>query len=125
MSRQTLVCERLAGSLSVFAHLIRIRIIEELGMKDSCRVQVLAQKLQIPQSTVSHHLAQLRRYGSVEGARSGKTVSYSLRRTWLAEWLAGGIRFLELRTLESGSVREAVDTVRQLWQTSSETKLGS
>ena len=125
MSDQTLVCERLSESLSVFGDLIRIRIIEEMAIKGSCRVQVLAQKSQIPQSTVSHHLAQLRRYGSVEGARSGKTVSYSLCRTWLAEWLAEGIRLLELRTLESGSVREAVDTVRQLWQTSSETKLGS
>jgi DNA-binding transcriptional ArsR family regulator len=94
-------------------------------MKDSCQVQVLAQKLQIPQPAVSHHLAQLRRNGIVEGKRSGKTVSYSLRRRWLAEWLAEGIRLIEMRTLENGSVREAVDTVKQLWQTSSETKLAS
>jgi DNA-binding transcriptional ArsR family regulator len=125
MPHQTLVCQHLAESLSVLAHPLRIRIIEELGMKDSCQVQVLAQKLQIPQPAVSHHLAQLRRNGIVEGKRSGKTVSYSLRRRWLAEWLAEGIRLIEMRTLENGSVREAVDTVKQLWQTSSETKLAS
>ena len=121
MPEQMLICKHLAEALSVLAHPHRIRIIEELHMRESCQVQVLVEKLCLSQPTVSKHLGQLRRHGLVEGRRCGRVICYSLTQGWLADWLAEGTKIIETRQLDNAQMIEALRSVRKLWQPSAET----
>lgn len=115
MPQQTIVATQLADILSVIAHPHRIRIIEELG-RHECDVHTLAELLNLRQSTVSQHLAQLRSKGIALARRDGRSVRYSLSRTWLAGWLVEGFQLLELQNAQSSKVMEAAKAVRRLWR---------
>jgi len=66
-----------ASLLRALASVHRLRIIHLLG---TGRVEVheLAAELQLPQATVSQHLAALRSAGLVAATREGRTVWYEL-----------------------------------------------
>ena len=66
-----------ASLLRALASVHRLRIIHLLG---TSRVEVheLAAELQLPQATVSQHLAALRSAGLVAATREGRTVWYEL-----------------------------------------------
>jgi DNA-binding transcriptional ArsR family regulator len=66
-----------ASMLRALASVHRLRIIHLLG---TSRVEVheLAADLQLPQATVSQHLAAMRSVGLVVATREGRTVRYEL-----------------------------------------------
>jgi len=115
MPQQHLVAQQLAEILSVIAHPQRIRIIEELGAH-TLDVQTLANTLKLRQSTVSQHLAQLRSKGIAVATRDGRTVRYSLARTWLANWLVEGVQLLELQNAKSSTIMRAARAVKKIWR---------
>ncbi|MCR4431322.1 MAG: metalloregulator ArsR/SmtB family transcription factor [Tepidanaerobacteraceae bacterium] len=68
---------RLAEILKVIGHPARLCILCKLMNKD-CNVTTMQNCLDLPQSTVSQHLAVLKARGIIEGKRKGVEVIYSL-----------------------------------------------
>lgn len=66
-----------ADKLKVLADTTRLAVIEAL-MEKPQYVNELMDRLRVEQSLLSHHLAQLREAGLVEGKRDGKAVRYQL-----------------------------------------------
>ena len=66
-----------ASLLRALASVHRLRIVHLLGT-GSVEVHDLARDLQLPQATVSQHLAALRSAGLVAATRDGRTVRYEL-----------------------------------------------
>ena len=66
-----------ASLLRALASVHRLRIIHLLG-SGSVEVHDLARDLQLPQATVSQHLAALRSAGLVAATRDGRAVRYEL-----------------------------------------------
>jgi len=67
--------EEISEMLKALAHPIRLQIVIGLT-KDECNVSKIQEKLGLPQSTVSQHLAILRRNGIVKARRDGVKVCY-------------------------------------------------
>ena len=117
MPERLIVAQQLASILSVIAHTHRIRVIEALGARE-LDVQSITSALELPQATVSQHLAQLRSKGIVRSRRDGHHVFYRLSNPWLARWLVDGFALLELQTSGSDEVLAAAKIARKLWQLS-------
>ena len=66
-----------ADKLKVLADTTRLAVLESL-MDRPQRVNELMDSLDVEQSLLSHHLAQLREAGLVEARRDGKAVLYQL-----------------------------------------------
>lgn len=69
--------EELSEVLKAIAHPIRLQIICGL-IEDECNVSRIQEDLGLPQSTVSQHLAILRRNGVVKARREGVKVCYQV-----------------------------------------------
>lgn len=69
--------QRLSETLKAVAHPVRLQIVAGL-LKDECNVSGIQEKLGLPQSTISQHLAILRRYGIVKARREGVRVCYQV-----------------------------------------------
>lgn len=69
--------EKLAEKLKALAHAHRICIVKGL-MENQCNVTKIQECLEIPQSTVSQHLAKLKAVGIIEGKRKGLEICYSV-----------------------------------------------
>jgi len=69
-------CEKLAEIFRAMSHPIRVRIIIGLVEKNECNVMTMAEKLEIPQPAVSHHLNILKNAGLVTGIREGNQICY-------------------------------------------------
>ncbi len=67
--------EREAEILKVLGHPIRLKIVAGL-MSESCNVKKIWECLELPQATVSQHLALLKNKGIIEGQRNGVEVFY-------------------------------------------------
>jgi len=66
--------------LKVIAHPVRLCLLNCL-MESSCNVTTLVHLMEIPQSTVSQHLAKLRTAGIIAGTRNGLEVTYRVVNT--------------------------------------------
>jgi ArsR family transcriptional regulator len=66
-----------AEILKVIGHPIRLKIVAGLCMKE-CNVKHIWECLNLPQATVSQHLALLKNKGIIEGKRDGVEVHYSV-----------------------------------------------
>ena len=55
---------------------IRLCIVKGLMTNEGCNVSKMQDSLDIPQSTLSQHLAKLRNLGILEGERNGVEVNY-------------------------------------------------
>lgn len=75
----------LAEFLKILADLTRLRIINLLLENPGMRVKDMVEVLELPQSTVSRHLAQLRQSGWVEVKRVDIWVQYRLSRNVIPE----------------------------------------
>ena len=64
-----------AEILKVIGHPIRIKIVAGLCTKE-CNVKHIWECLNLPQATVSQHLALLKNKGIIEGTREGVEVHY-------------------------------------------------
>lgn len=68
---------RKAEKLKALAHPHRLCIVKGL-IDNSCNVTKIQECLDLPQSTVSQHLAKLKSAGIIEGSRSGLEICYSV-----------------------------------------------
>ncbi|MGK2904857.1 MAG: ArsR/SmtB family transcription factor [Desulfuromonadales bacterium] len=69
--------DREAEILKVLGHPIRLKIVAGL-MSQSCNVKKIWECLELPQATVSQHLALLKNKGIIEGKRDGVEVFYQV-----------------------------------------------
>jgi ArsR family transcriptional regulator len=90
-----------AELFKALGHPVRVRVLELLAVADSPVSEMLADT-GIEPSTLSTHLAVLRRAGVVTGRRDGSSVVYSLADPAVAGFLAAARTFL-LRSLARGS----------------------
>jgi len=63
--------------LKVLGHPIRLKIVAGL-MSESCNVKKIWECLELPQATVSQHLALLKNKGIISGRREGVEVFYQV-----------------------------------------------
>lgn len=70
------VYDEKAHLLKALAHPVRLCIVRGLLQDRGCNVTKMYSCLDIPQSTVSQHLAKLKAAGIVEGVRDGVEVHY-------------------------------------------------
>jgi ArsR family transcriptional regulator len=68
---------REAEILKVLGHPIRLKIVAGL-ISQACNVKKIWECLELPQATVSQHLALLKNKGIIEGERDGVEVYYSV-----------------------------------------------
>lgn len=68
-----------ADILRTMAHPVRLCILRGLLDRGSCNVSKMQGCLNLPQSTVSQHLAKLRAAGLVVGERNGTEVIYRVK----------------------------------------------
>lgn len=66
---------REAEILKVLGHPIRLKIVAGL-ISQACNVKKIWECLELPQATVSQHLALLKNKGVIEGERDGVEVYY-------------------------------------------------
>jgi ArsR family transcriptional regulator len=67
--------EAKAEKLKAISHPHRLCIIQGL-IENSCNVTKMQECLNLPQSTVSQHLAKLKAAGIIEGKRNGLEICY-------------------------------------------------
>ena len=79
--------QELAGVFSALAHPTRIRIIEFLQdfKEEGERAGLIQKALDIPASTLSHHLASLQKVGIVSSLRQERFIYYKLSKPKLKE----------------------------------------
>ncbi len=65
-----------ADLLKVLGHPARLCIVHGLLRNEGCNVTYMQSCLNIPQSTVSQHLAKLKAAGIIEGKREGLEIKY-------------------------------------------------
>lgn len=69
--------EKKAEKLKVLAHPHRLCIVKGLIDK-KCNVTKIQECMELPQSTVSQHLAKLKAAGIISGERNGLEICYSV-----------------------------------------------
>ncbi|MEI4801317.1 MULTISPECIES: helix-turn-helix transcriptional regulator [unclassified Bacillus (in: firmicutes)] len=70
--------EDIAEILKVLAHPVRLNLVETLITKGPTNVTTMYEKLGMPQSTVSQHLAKLKAAKIVSGTRKGLEIYYEV-----------------------------------------------
>ncbi len=74
---------RIADFAKALAHPARVAILEFLARQDACMCGDIVEHLPLSQSTVSQHLAELKRVGLVKGEIEGPRVCYCIdREVW-------------------------------------------
>ncbi|HEY9061769.1 MAG TPA: metalloregulator ArsR/SmtB family transcription factor [Pseudobacteroides sp.] len=66
-----------AEKLKALAHPHRLYIVKEL-MESICNVSKMQECLNLPQSTVSQHIAKLKSVGIIEGKHHGSEIYYAV-----------------------------------------------
>jgi DNA-binding transcriptional ArsR family regulator len=69
--------EKIAEKLKALAHPHRLCIVKGL-IDNQCNVTKIQECLEVPQSTVSQHLAKLKAAGIIKGKRNGLEICYSV-----------------------------------------------
>lgn len=64
--------------LKALAHPVRLCIVKGLMQRDVSNVTAMQSCLEVPQSTISQHLAKLKAAGIIEGKREGVKINYSV-----------------------------------------------
>lgn len=77
---KTINLDREAEILKVLGHPVRLKIVAGL-MSQSCNVKKIWECLELPQATVSQHLALLKNKGIIVGKRDGVEVFYQVTST--------------------------------------------
>ena len=86
---------RIADIAKALAHPARVAILEYLSKQNTCICGDIVDRLPLSQSTVSQHLAELKRVGLIKGEIEGPRVCYCIdKKAWseanqlLAQFLA-------------------------------------
>ncbi len=69
---------RIADFAKALAHPARVAILEFLSRQDACMCGDIVDQLPLSQSTVSQHLAELKRVGLIKGEIDGPRVCYCI-----------------------------------------------
>lgn len=77
-SNDTKIFDENAEILKALAHPIRLCIVQGLISCNGCNVSKIQNCLDIPQSTISQHLAKLRSSGIIVGERNGLEIVYKV-----------------------------------------------
>jgi DNA-binding transcriptional ArsR family regulator len=115
MPQRVILARELADFLKVIAHPDRVRIVEELR-NDGLDVTALSDRLGVPATRVSQHLALLKAHRIVCERREGRHHQYSLVDKALAGWLLDGARFVQARAAADMADRQAIDAAASLWR---------
>jgi ArsR family transcriptional regulator len=76
ITKEMEILEAKAKVLKALSHPIRLCIVRGLMEEEGCNVSKMQSCLEIPQSTLSQHLAKLRNLGILEGERNGVEINY-------------------------------------------------
>ncbi|BBM84966.1 ArsR/SmtB family transcription factor [Candidatus Uabimicrobium amorphum] len=114
MGARIIVARELAALLKVLANADRIRIIEELRANEK-DVSALQAYLGTSSSRVSQHLSLLKAHKLVKERREGKHKFYSLAKSEIADWLMGGLDYLENELVNTQALCQAVIEAKKLW----------
>lgn len=111
MPSRAILARELSAMLKAIAHADRVRIIEELkaGALD---VTALSERLGVPSTRMSQHLAVLKTHRLVEERRDGRHHHYSLAEPELASWLLDGVRFIENRLAGEIAAQQVIETAK-------------
>lgn len=90
---QKIVAEELAKFIQPLTHTIRVQIIEELRSGE-LSVGSIQKIVEIPQASVSQHLAILKNHHLIKERKDGRRVYYSLVTPELAQWLLQGVELI-------------------------------
>lgn len=115
MPHRAVLARELAELLKVMAHPDRVRLAEELRA-GSLDVTALAERLGIPPTRASQHLALLKSHRIVAERRDGRHHQYSLVDRTLAAWLLDGARFVQARVAAEMADRQALDEATSHWR---------
>lgn len=72
------IMEQKAALLKTLSHPVRLCIVNGLIQNPCCNVSKITECLDLPQSTISQHMANLKNAGIVHGERNGLEVRYSV-----------------------------------------------
>lgn len=103
-----IAAQELASFMQPLGHYVRIQIIEELRAGE-LDVSTLQKIINLPQSTVSQHLATLKSHFLIKERKEGRRVYYHLIEPELAEWLLFGIDLLNKSLTKSSEVFERLN----------------
>lgn len=70
------IYNRYAEILKALGHPVRLCIVRGLIESNGCNVTKMQDCLNMPQSTISQHLAKLKAAGIIEGDRKGLEITY-------------------------------------------------
>lgn len=70
--------EEVTEVLKVLAHPVRLTLVEIMLTKGPTNVTTMYEKLQMPQSTISQHLAKLKAAKIITGTRKGLEIYYEV-----------------------------------------------
>lgn len=92
-TEQTACCDykTLAGVFKALSDQTRQKILLTLEDTGETRVSELADRLDISQPTMSHHLGVLKNTGLVEDRREGQSIYYTVNSVWLTDCCNGFI----------------------------------
>ncbi|MGE3178837.1 MAG: ArsR/SmtB family transcription factor [Vicinamibacterales bacterium] len=114
MPTRTIAARELAKFFSIFSNPDRVRIVEALreGERD---VNALQEALGVTHSRTSQNLSILRSHRIVVERRDGRHVYYRLIQPEVADWVLGGLRFIEADLADVVQRRMAIEAARQVW----------
>jgi len=115
MPERAILARELSELLKVLAHPDRVRMIEELR-NGGLDVTALSERLAIPPTRASQHLALLKAHRLVVERRDGRHHQYGLVDRSLAAWLLDGARFVQARVAAEMVDRQALDAAAELWR---------
>lgn len=115
MPQRAILARELAEFLKVIAHPDRVRMVEELR-HGGLDVTALSERLAIPATRTSQHLALLKAHRLVAERRDGRHHQYSLIDRSLAAWLLDGARFVQARAAADLADRQALDAAAEIWR---------
>jgi DNA-binding transcriptional ArsR family regulator len=115
MPTRAILAREIAELLRVIGHPDRVRLIEELR-NGSLDVTALSERLAIPATRVSQHLALLKAHRIAADRPDGRHHLYSLVDRSLAAWLIDGARFVHARAAAEVADRQALDAAANLWR---------
>jgi DNA-binding transcriptional ArsR family regulator len=114
MPSRAVLARELSALLKVIAHPDRVRIIEELKA-GALEVSTLSERLDVPATRISQHLALLKAHRLVEERRDGRYHHYSLAEREIADWLLDGVRFIEHRTESDIAAQKVIEAAMKIW----------
>jgi len=112
------VAKELGSLLKVLSNPDRILIVHSLAVSGRSSVNAIAERLKLPPTRVSQHLAVLRAFRLVSESSEGRKRIYEVCVEHLPAWLLEGVDFVADRI---GDVsREQAEEAKRLWLEGSE-----